>query len=64
MRDDLDTYYLRDNSKINVPDKILLHLTAGQTTVKVRGMDEILAVRNQDGTFAGVISSRDISTRN
>jgi hypothetical protein len=60
MNEDLDTYFLADNSKVNVPDVELGKLVDGQTTSPVRGLTDLFVVKNTDGTYAGTISRRDM----
>lgn len=57
--DDLDTYFLRDGTKVNVPCVELKHTTNGQETVQVRGFDNVLIVKASDGSFLGHISKSD-----
>lgn len=60
MRDDLDTYFLADDTKAQCPDQELRHLTDTQETIATR-RDDIFLVREKGSKeFLGFITKADV----
>lgn len=54
--EDLDTYFLLNDEKILVPDLELSDTTPGQEQVEIRGFSHLRAVKNTDGSYAGILT--------
>jgi len=54
--EDLDTYFMLNDEKILVPDVELADTSAGQEQVEIRGFSHLRAVKNADGSYAGILT--------